>query len=89
MNRLLDAQRPTSDQRADIAGRLRLIRVERFGEGGVEDLAGRIGVLAASWSNYELGVAIPGEVLLAFLVETGADPAWLLRGEGARFRSTP
>ena len=80
---------PTSNLKADVARRLRLARVELFGEAGVEDLAGRLGLPPATWSNYERGVTIPGEILIALLVMTGIEPRWLLRGDGPMLRQTP
>ena len=35
------------------------------------------------------GAAIPSEVLLEFLQQTGADPHWLLTGEGPKYRGRP
>jgi hypothetical protein len=72
-----------------IAGRLRLVRAEIFGEHGGPELAGRLGLPSRTWVNYESGVTVPGEVLLKFVVVTGAEPLWLLRGEGPIYRVTP
>jgi transcriptional regulator with XRE-family HTH domain len=70
-----------------IAGRLRLIRSEIFGEDGGPELADQLGIPHRTWSNYETGVTIPGEFLLLFLEITGAEPKWLLCGEGLRYRT--
>jgi len=70
----------------NVGERLRVIRVDLYGEPGGPHLAGLLGVPSRTWSNYEGGVSIPGEVLLDLLVLTGVEPRWLLRGEGARFR---
>ena len=71
-------------------GRLREIRAERFGEHGRAEVARRLGLPCQTWSNYEEGVVIPGQLLLGFLVITGAEPYWLLCGEGPKYRaSTP
>ena len=80
---------PATVSRPAIAGRLRLVRTERFGEGGVAALAEQLGVPPETWSNYERGVSIPGDVLLIFLLETGVEPLWLLRGGGPRYRPAP
>lgn len=72
---------------ASVAGRLRAIRMEIFGDAGGPELAGRLGLPPRTWINYEGGVTIPGDVLLRFLVVTCAEPLWLLRGEGAKFRA--
>ncbi len=78
-----DRPRPT----AAIAERLRLIRAERFGAQGAPALARRLGLPCQTWDNYERGVIIPGDVLLRFLVLTGTEPAWLLLGEGPKYRA--
>jgi hypothetical protein len=72
-----------------LAERIRLIRVERFGEAGAAALAQKLGVPAATWANYEYGVTIPGPVLLQFLAITAVEPHWLLTGHGARYRHVP
>ena len=41
-----------------------------------------------TWYNYETGVTVPAEVLLGFIEQTGANPIWLLTGEGPRYRRT-
>ena len=33
-------------------------------------------------------MTVPAEVLLAFIAQTGADPSWLLNGEGPKYRSS-
>ena len=68
-----------------IADRMREIREDLFGVNGVDSLAQALNVPAATWQNYEAGVTMPGELLLAFLVVVGVDPNWLLTGEGERF----
>jgi transcriptional regulator with XRE-family HTH domain len=87
----MDHQQTRSDRassKAAIAGRLRLIRSEFFGEHAGPELAGRLGLPFRTWLNYENGVTIPGEVLLQFLEITGVEPRWLLRGAGPRCRAT-
>jgi hypothetical protein len=79
-----------SDQarsKAAIAGRLRLIRSEIFGEHGGPKLADQLMVPSRTWSNYESGVTIPGEILLRFLAITDTEPLWLLGGEGPKHRT--
>jgi hypothetical protein len=70
----------------DLARRVRVIRVELYGDDGVPELARVLGLPARTWFNYEQGITIPGETILAFMVATGADPGWLLHGEGPQFR---
>jgi predicted ester cyclase/transcriptional regulator with XRE-family HTH domain len=74
---------------AELAGRIREIRAEVFGESGGPELARRLGVPARTWSGYESGATVPAEVLLGLLEETGVEPHWLLRGEGPRYRRPP
>ncbi len=73
--------------KAAIADRLRSRRVELFGEGGIPQLASRLGLPGRTWLNYEDGVTIPGEVLLHFLAITGTNPLWLLGVVGASSRT--
>jgi hypothetical protein len=70
----------------DLAGRLRDIREDFCGEDGAGEFARDLGVPEGTWLNYERGVAIPGEVLLAVIRRTGVDPAWLATGLGPRYR---
>src|SRR5262249_13388996 len=35
--------------------------------------------------NYEAGVLVPNEVVLAFILVTGCSPYWLLTGEGPKY----
>jgi hypothetical protein len=72
--------------RAAIAHRLRDIRQELFGELGGPELARRLNLPARTWYNYESGVSVPAEVLFAFVEQTGADPRWVLSGEGSKYR---
>lgn len=71
----------------ELSERLRQLREELFGKDGGPELARRMGIPARTWYDYETGVTVPAEVLLGFLEETGADPHWLLTGEGPRYRS--
>ena len=72
--------------KASISKRLREVRQEQFGEHGGPELARRLNLPARTWYNYETGVTVPAEVLLSFIDQTGANPVWLLSGEGPRFR---
>jgi transcriptional regulator with XRE-family HTH domain len=76
-----------SRSKTAIAERLRLIRSHLFGKHGGPELAEQLGVPSRTWSNYESGVTIPGEVLLRFLAITSTEPLWLLGGEGPRYRT--
>jgi hypothetical protein len=72
-----------SDQVA-LAGRVREVRRELYGESGAPMLAEALGLPTRTWLNYEVGVTIPAEVILRFIEVTGADPHWLLTGLGQR-----
>ncbi len=70
-----------TQQADEIAGRLRVVRRELFGEHGGPLLAAKLGIPFRVWVDYESGVSVPGDVLLRFLVLTGTCPHWLLTGE--------
>ncbi len=72
--------------KASISRRLREVRQELFGEHGGPELARRLNLPARTWYNYETGVTVPAEVLLSFIDQTGANPVWLLSGQGDRYR---
>ena len=72
--------------KAQISRRLREVRQELFGEHGGPELARRLNLPARTWYNYESGVTVPAEVLLGFIDQTNVNPAWLLAGEGDRYR---
>ena len=63
------------------------IREELFGADGIDSVAKTFNLPVATWKDYEHGVTIPGEVLLAFVVAFGINPNWLLTGEGERLTS--
>ena len=71
--------------KASVSRRLREIREEIFGEHGGPELARRLNLPARTWYNYETGVTVPAEVLLEFIEQTGANPMWLLNGQGPRY----
>jgi len=73
-------------QKMQLSDRLREVRRELFGEKGGPELARRLNQPARSWYNYETGVTVPAEVLLRFIEETGANPTWLLTGDGPKYR---
>ena len=72
--------------KAALSRRLREVRQELFGEHGGPELARRLSLPARTWYNYETGVTVPAEVLLGFIDQTGANPLWLLTGEGPKYR---
>jgi SOS-response transcriptional repressor LexA len=72
--------------KAQISSRLREVRMELFGEHGGPELARNLDLPARTWYNYETGVTVPAEVLLAFIDQTGTNPVWLLTGEGPKYK---
>jgi hypothetical protein len=76
----------TANINQSLSRRLRQIRKELFGEHGGPELARRLNLPARTWYNYETGVVVPYEVLVAFIEQTGANPMYLLFGEGEHFR---
>lgn len=72
--------------KASLSRRLRDVRQELFGEHGGPELARRLNLPARTWYNYETGVTVPAEVLLAFIDQTGANPGWLFGGEGSKYQ---
>ncbi len=75
----------TSQIKSLLANRLREVREERFGKGGVPNLARSLGLPARTWLNYEAGVTIPGEILLRFIEAADVDVHWLLSGSGPKY----
>ncbi len=69
----------------DISRRIQEIREESFGVNGGPMLAEDLGLPFRTWLNYEGGCTIPAQVILLFIERTGADPHWLLTGEGEKY----
>jgi hypothetical protein len=78
-----------SNQRTEVARRIRETRQNLYGENGLPALAEALNLPARTWLNYEQGVTMPAEVLLRFLDVSGTDPHWLLTGEGDRVMTRP
>jgi len=74
-----------ANARLALSLRLREVRLELFGLHGSAMLASKLSLPARTWYNYEAGVTVPGEILLAFLELTGVNPTWLLKGEGPMY----
>ncbi|HMB06823.1 MAG TPA: hypothetical protein VKP69_24180 [Isosphaeraceae bacterium] len=68
-----------------LSARVSEIRRELYGEHGAPLLAQALGLPARTWLNYEMGVTIPGLVILHFIEITHAHPHWLLTGEGEKY----
>lgn len=82
-----DPPSPIVVRRGAISRRLREIRAELFGERGGPEMARRLNLPVRTWYNYETGVAVPAEVVHDFCELTGAEPRWILTGEGPRYRA--
>jgi hypothetical protein len=74
-----------SHTQADLAQRVGEIRHELYGEHGGPLLAEGLRLPYRTWRNYEAGVTIPAVVILNFIEISGANPLWLLRGEGEKY----
>ena len=71
-----------------IGQRLHAVRTELFGSDGVDVLARQLGIAPQVWRNIEqIGGLITAAQLLAFVELTGANPVWLLRGDGPKYRA--
>jgi hypothetical protein len=70
---------------AGIAARIREIRLDRFGMHGGPSLAEALRIPFRAWTSYETGTTMPGQVMLRFIQLTGADPHWLLTGQGRKY----
>ncbi len=69
----------------DLAGRLREVREDLYGEHGAQFLADDLGLPLRTWANYERGAAVPGVVVLKLIELTGVNPHWLLTGRGRKY----
>jgi hypothetical protein len=67
--------------------RIREIREDLYGRQSSRSLADALKLPPETWANYERGVIIPAHVILAFIEITGANPHWLLTGEGEPYLS--
>jgi hypothetical protein len=81
---------PLSDRdwetiKSDLSMRIREIRISLYGENGGPLLAQALGIPFRTLHNYENGSTIPAHAILRFIELTGADPRWLLTGQGERF----
>jgi hypothetical protein len=69
-----------------LAGRLREVRLDLYGEHGGPLLAEALQIPTSTWLRYESGTPIPGLVLLRFMEVVGVEGHWLLTGEGPKYR---
>jgi hypothetical protein len=70
-----------------LSQRVKEIRRDVYGDSGAPLLAGLLRLPTRTWLNYEGGVVIPAPVILRFMEITGANPNWLLKGDGDRYRT--
>src|SRR4051812_36508995 len=84
MTRESTMPRARLERMSDLAGRIREIRRDRFGD-DVVLLADALDLSPRTWLNYEAGVVLPPETLLRFMSLTGISPGWLATGRGLRF----
>jgi len=68
-----------------LAERIREVRETYYGTYGAQSLADALGVPPDTWTNYERGVTVPAIIVLKLIDETGANPHWLLTGQGAKY----
>jgi hypothetical protein len=64
------------------------LRTEMFGERGGATMARRLGLPLRTWYNYEVGTAIPAEVVLRVIEMTSVESDWLLNGNEPKYRLT-
>ena len=72
----------------NLAGRIKIVRVDLFGDHGGPILAEQLKIPFRVWVEYEQGLTIPAMTILRFMELTNADPHWLLTGEGPHYRSS-
>jgi hypothetical protein len=69
----------------ELAGRIREISREKFGENCDALLAKKLAVPHRAVLNYMAGCTIPAEVILGLIRITKVNPDWLLTGLGPRY----
>ena len=73
------------EDNSDLSERIRLVRIDLFGEHGGRLLAGLLRVPQRDLTRMEAGGPIPGLLILRLIEVTGVNPNWLLSGEGDRY----
>ena len=73
------------NSRPELAFRLKLVRLEMYGQYGAPMLATTLGISLRVWLEAESRGAIAADCLLRFLVITSAHPHWLLTGAGPMY----
>lgn len=69
-----------------LAGRLRRVRRELYGDHGACLLARQVGISTREWLEFEAGESLPAWILERLVAKTAVDPIWLLRGVGPIYR---
>ncbi|MDR3639252.1 MAG: hypothetical protein P4L84_35955 [Isosphaeraceae bacterium] len=78
----------SDDSLASLGDRLRQVRIEIFGDDGIDELAEQLGMAPQTWRNFEaIGELISAAQLHEFVELTGTHPLWLLRGQGPKYRA--
>jgi hypothetical protein len=75
----------TNDEYPTLPERMRVIRLDLFGDDGAFLLASLLRIPEAKWRRMEASGRIPAHVILAFIEITGANPRWLLSGAGEKY----
>jgi hypothetical protein len=68
-----------------LSERVRAVRLDLFGDEGGALLASLLGIPERRVARMEMHGPIPGHIILAFIEVTGANPSWLLSGNGDRY----
>jgi hypothetical protein len=71
---------------SNLAARVRAVRMDLFGEHGGPVLARLLRIPSRRLARIEAGDPIPALFVLQLIEVTGANPHWLLYGEGERYR---
>ena len=66
---------------------MQAIRLDLFGAYGGPLLANLLGIPERRMAEMEIHGPIAGHIILAFIEVTGANPTWLLTGQGKRYTS--
>ena len=69
-------------RKTSLARRICEIRQYVYGDNGAQAIASALNLPVETWLNYERGITMPADILLAFMELTNADPRWLATGEG-------
>ena len=76
----------SAGEHSNLAERIRSVRMDLFGEHGGPVLARLLRVPSRRLARIESGGPIPARIILQLIEVTGANPHWLLSGEGEKYR---